>query len=84
MGSWTSAHGRTGYVPDSALVETYGSTEALTDAVDRLIAADLWKREGEGYRMLHGPHSDPDMPLPLWRYSDEDLGSQLFAIDDTP
>lgn len=84
MGSWTSAHGRTGYVPDSALIETYGSTDALIDAIDRLISAGLWKREGEGYRMLRGPHSDPDMPLPLWRYSDDDLAGQLFASDKTP
>lgn len=84
LGSWTSANGRTGYVPDHVLFKEFEDLTAAADAIGRLEAAGLWKREGQGYRMLRGPHSDPDLPLPLWRYGDDDLGGRLFAIDDTP
>lgn len=83
-GTWTSANGQTGFVPDAALVEIYGNPNTLQEDIDRLITAGLWQREKGGYRMLLGPHSDPNLPLPLWRYGDGDLGGRLFAVDDTP
>jgi hypothetical protein len=49
-----------------------------------LIQAGLWERADGGFKMLQGPHNDPDLPLPLWRYSDDDLGGRLFAVDDSP
>ncbi|TXR55760.1 hypothetical protein [Quadrisphaera setariae] len=84
MGSWTSAHGRTGYVPDEALEAADEDASSAADAIDRLVKAGLWRREGGGYRMLRGPHADPDQALPLWRYSDGDSGGRLIAVDDAP
>ena len=79
-GAWTGSHGRTGFVPDHIVQEFGGDA----DSIGRLVEVGLWERGDGGYRMLRGPHSDPDQPLPLWRYSDDDLGGRLFAIDDTP
>lgn len=80
-GTWTAANGRTGLVPgDIARKFSCGNVAAI----DRLIQAGLWEASDDGYRMLRGPSSDPDQPLPLWRYSDDDLGGRLFAFDDTP
>lgn len=80
-GAWTGSHGRTGIVPRDFAVETAGGDQ---DSIDRLIRAGLWEEIPEGYRMLRGPHSDPDLPMPLWRYTDDDLGDRIFAMDDTP
>jgi len=80
-GAWTGSHGRTGVVPDDVAQEMSGGDQ---DAIDRLIRAGLWEKCDSGYRMLRGPHSDPDLPLPLWRYSDDDLGGRPFAMDTTP
>jgi hypothetical protein len=80
-GAWTGSHGRTGIVPDEIAEEMSRGDE---DAITRLIRAGLWERCEGGYRMLRGPSADPDLPMPLWRYSDDDLGRRLFALDPTP
>lgn len=80
-GQWTAAHGRTGVVPHSIARDLFGGDDAT---IERLIRAGLWETTNDGYRMLRGPSSDPDQPLPLWRYSDDDLGGRLFARDDAP
>lgn len=80
-GAWTGSHGRTGIVPGDVATDMAGSDD---DAVDRLIRAGLWEKIPEGYRLLRGPNSDPDLPMPLWRYTDDDLGGQLIATDPTP
>lgn len=80
-GAWTGSHGRTGFVPNDVVKEIAGND---TESVEVLVNAGLWEKTAEGYRMLRGPHTDPDLPMPLWRYSDVDLGGRLFQIDDTP
>lgn len=80
-GSWTGSHGRTGVVPHDVVQEMSSGDQ---DAVNRLLRAGLWERCDDGFRLLRGPHSDPDLPLPLWRYTDDDLGERLFARDDAP
>lgn len=79
-GSWTSAHGQTGVVP-RAIAEDFATGNE--GSIDVLVQAGLWEPIPEGYRMLRGPHADPDQPMPLWRYGDGDIPG-LFAIDDTP
>lgn len=55
------------------------------ESVERFLRVGLWEESAGGYRMLCGPHSDPDLPMPSWRYSDDDLDEgYLFAPDDTP
>ncbi|WP_125778371.1 hypothetical protein [Antribacter gilvus] len=83
-GSWTSQAGRTAFATDEALVELCGDVSKMSADIDLLVEAGLWEPCDGGYRMLRGPHNDPDLPLPLWRYSDDDLGGRLFAVDDTP
>lgn len=78
---WTATNGQTGVVPQSIAHELYGGDDAT---IERLIRAGLWEATNDGYRMLRGPSSDPDQPLPLWRYRDDDLGGRPFARDDTP
>lgn len=80
-GAWTGSHGRRAIVPDH-IVSDLASDDP--ESVELLVRVGLWERVPEGYRMLRGPHSDPDLPMPLWRYSDDDLGGRLFVIDDTP
>lgn len=80
-GSWTGSHGRTGVVPDD-IVENFARGDR--DSIDRLVRAGLWERCDIGYRLLRGPHSEPGLPMPLWRYSDDDLGGRLFGIDPSP
>lgn len=80
-GSWTASHGQTGVVPHAVAEEMSSGDQG---AVQLLVDAGLWERLPEGYRMLRGPSSDPDLPLPLWRYSDDDLGGRLFSLDQTP
>lgn len=80
-GSWTGSHGRQGVVPLSIVDEF---SNGRHEPVDLLVEAGLWDRGEDGYRMLRGPSDDPDDGLPLWRYSDDDLGGRLFAVDDTP
>lgn len=80
-GTRTSANGRTGIVPDHIAADF---SRGQSDLIEQLIAAGLWERTDGGYRMLRGPSTDADQPMPLWRYGDEDLGGRLFAIDDTP
>lgn len=80
-GTWTSANGRTGIVPDHIAADF---SQGQSDLIEQLIAAGLWERTDCGYLMLRGPSTDPDQPMPLWRYGDEDLGGRLFAIDDAP
>lgn len=79
-GLWTSRNGRTGFVPDEVVAEVAGEDE---DSVSRLIEAGLWQRTAGGVRMLRGPSSDPDQPLPLWRYGDGPARG-LFEADDAP
>lgn len=79
-GAWTGSHGRTGLVADEVVQEMAGDQ----DSVDRLMRAGLWERCEGGYRMLRGPHSDPVLPMPLWRYTDTDLQGRLFGVDPTP
>lgn len=79
-GAWTGSHGRTGIVPNDVVMEMSGSDK---ESVERLVQVGLWEKTEEGYKMLRGPHSDPSLPMPLWRYSDTDLGGRLFQIDDT-
>lgn len=83
-GAWTGSHGRTGFVNDELLRELGGASDEMAGPVGLLVEAGLWEREGGGYRMLRGPHADPDQLLPLWRYSDTDLGGHIFGVDDTP
>lgn len=78
-GIWTSANGRTGFVPSAVVEEREGSE----DAIQRLIAAGLWEPADGGYPMLRGPSSDPDLPLPLWRYGDGST-QHLLELDDAP
>ena len=52
--------------------------------IDRLIEAGLWERVEGGYQMLRGPHSDPDLPMPLWRYGDGDTGGRLVVVEKDP
>ncbi|WP_144440176.1 hypothetical protein [Rhodococcus erythropolis] len=80
-GTWSSANGRTGFVPDE-VVERYAVNQ--DEVVQQLVEAGLWEHMEGGYKMLRGPSDDPDIPLPLWRYSDHDLGGRMFAVDDTP
>ncbi len=80
-GSWTSSNGRTGVVPDAVVLELGAGDQ---DSVDRLVRAGLWQRCDGGYRMLRGPHSEPAQPMPLWRYTDDDLDSRLFGPDPRP
>lgn len=67
--------------PKGIAHELFGGDDAT---IEHLIRAGLWEATDDGYRMLRGPSSDPDQPLPLWRYSDDDLDGRLFARDDTP
>ncbi|PZF86046.1 hypothetical protein [Jiangella anatolica] len=83
-GTWTGGHGRTGFVGDAQLRELFGASDEIAGEVRLLVEVGLWEREEGGYRMLRGPHTDPDQPLPLWRYSDTDLDGRLFGVDDTP
>lgn len=80
-GSWTCSHGRLDVVP-AAIVEEFSNGHQ--EPVNRLVTAGLWERVEEGYLMLRGPSDDPDDGLPLWRYTDDDLGGRLFAQDDAP
>lgn len=80
-GSWTCSHGRLDVVP-AAIVEEFSN--GRQEPVSLLIAAGLWERASDGYLMLKGPSDDPDDGLPLWRYTDHDLGGRLFAQDDAP
>lgn len=80
-GCWTSANGRTGVVPNDVASALSGGDDA---AIAVLVDAGLWEPTREGYRMLRGPSSGPDQPLPIWRYSDGDTGGRLFARDDAP
>lgn len=80
-GAWTGSHGRLGVVPFSVVKELSNGRQ---EPVDLLVGAGLWERAEEGYRMLRGPSDDPDDGLPLWRYTDDDLGGRLFAWDRTP
>lgn len=80
-GAWTGSHDRTGLVPDDVVKEIAGND---TESINHLVDAGLWERRREGYQMLRGPHSDPNLPMPLWRYGDTELGGRLFQIDDTP
>lgn len=63
-GSWTSAHGETGLLPED-VARQHGSAESIA----ALLEAGLWTDTGGGYRMEYGPGSD--WPLPLWRYGDD-------------
>ncbi|HEY3547822.1 MAG TPA: hypothetical protein VGK17_17255 [Propionicimonas sp.] len=83
-GAWTGCHGRTAFVSDALLEELGGTSDSMAGSVRLLVEVGLWERAEGGYRMLRGPHADPDQPLPLWRYSDADLGGRLFGVDDTP
>lgn len=80
-GVWTAGNGRTGVVP-TEVVAAMASNDP--ESVERLVRVGLWEECAEGYRMLRGPHSDPDQAMPLWRYSDEDLGGRVFVPDDAP
>lgn len=80
-GSWTGSHGRLGVVP-LAIAQEFSN--GRQEAIELLVVAGLWERVEEGYRMLRGPSDEPDDGLPLWRYSDDDLGGRLFAVDDAP
>lgn len=80
-GAWTASHGQSGIVPREVAEELSGADQ---QAVQLIVSAGLWEEIPEGYRMLRGPSSDPDLPMPLWRYSDDDLGGRLFALDGTP
>lgn len=79
-GAWTSRSGRTGFIPTEVVDELAGSDQ---DSIDRLVKAGLWQPTPAGYAMLRGPSSDPDLPLPLWRYGDGPA-HRLFEVDDTP
>ncbi|MGU3587410.1 hypothetical protein ACLBYD_30240 [Rhodococcus sp. C26F] len=79
-GQSTSAHGRTGTIPEHIASDFSNNDPA---PIERLIAAGLWEHVGEGYRMPQDPSNDPDQPLPVWRYGD-DLDGHLITIDDTP
>jgi len=79
-GAWTSRNGRTGFIPTEVVDELAGSDQ---DSIDRLVQAGLWQPAPAGYTMLRGPSSDPDLPLPLWRYGDGPA-HRLFEVDDTP
>ena len=80
-GSWTGSHGRSGVVPVTIVQEL---SRGRREPVDLLVGSGLWEPIADGYRMLRGPSGDPDADLPLWRYSDDDLGGRLFARDNTP
>ncbi|GAA4699805.1 hypothetical protein APR04_003925 [Promicromonospora umidemergens] len=80
-GSWTSKAGQTGFVTDEGLAELRVNVEAMAADIDRLVEAGLWKRAEGGYRMLRGPHSDPNLPMPLWRYSEGDTGGRLAVVE---
>ena len=80
-GIWTAGHGRTGIVPTEVVASMAASDP---ESVERLVRVGLWEECAEGFRMLRGPHSNPDLPMPLWCYSEEDLGGRLFALDDAP
>lgn len=82
-GSWTAKH-QTGFVPDEAFDELRVNVAAAAEDIDRLVEAGLWERAEGGYRMLRGPHSDPDLPMPLWRYSEGGTGGQMFTFDLGP
>lgn len=84
MGMWTSRNGRTGYVPDTALAESFSNVDDLAESIERLINVGLWRRDGEGYVMLRGAHADADLPMPLWRYSSEDRGGATLRCGRHP
>lgn len=64
LGTWTSANDSPGFVPHSVAHEHVHS-----DTIAQLVAAGLWTEQPGGYRMQYGPSTD--LPLPLWRYSDD-------------
>lgn len=78
-GSWTSANGKTGLVPHN-VAQAFGDPGLVRTLVD----GGIWQETAFGYRMLLGPTTDPDDPLPLWRYSPGDVTTGLFELDDTP
>lgn len=80
-GTWTSANGRTAVVPGHIAADFSGGHH---DLIAQIVEAGLWEPLDEDYRMLRGPSSDADQPMPLWRYGDEELGGRLFARDDAP
>jgi hypothetical protein len=82
-GSLTAKH-QTGFVSDEAFDELRVNVTAVAADIERLVEAGLWERAEGGYRMLRGPHNDPDLPMPLWRYNEGDLGGRLFDVDRTP
>lgn len=80
-GTWTSAHGSPGVIPDHALEEIGGGEEAAT-AVDELVAAGVWTHVEAGYRMEYGPSAD--FPLPVWRYDDSPPAGGLIEVVPEP
>lgn len=75
-GTWTASHGRQGVVPRE-VVERFAN--GRPEPVALLLEAGLWELADEGYRMLHGPSDELEGGLPLWRYSDDDLGGRLLS-----
>jgi len=76
-GTWTSAHGETGVVPFH-VADDIGHP----GAADELVAAGLWTRVDDGYRMEYGPGQD--WPLPLWRYGTDPGDGSLISIVADP
>ena len=80
-GNWTSVNGRAGIVPTGIASEFSDGQRCL---IDLLVEAGLWEHVDGGYLMLRGPTDDPDQPLPLWRYGDEDLDGRPFGSGGSP
>jgi hypothetical protein len=76
-GTWTSANGETGVVPDAVAAE-----HASPEDVSALVDAGLWTKIDGGYRMEYGPSTD--LPLPLWRYGDSPSNGQLLSFVPDP
>lgn len=73
-GSWTSANGRTGFVPKE-IANELGNSELITV----LVRHELWLERGNGYELLRGPSSN--WPLPIWRYGEKPDDGQLLSVD---
>lgn len=66
-GAWTSVHQSPAFVPVRALEEICGGIE-VSGEVDEVVAAGVWTRVRDGYRMEYGPGND--IPRLVWRYDD--------------
>lgn len=73
-GSWTSANGRTSFVPRK-IAEEIGDR----DLINVLVRHELWLETDDGFEFLRGPSSD--WPLPIWRYGDKPDDGRLISVD---